>query len=45
MLLSIRLRFASRPGRSLTEIMDKISDEAQRRGMTPQILEDILSEG
>jgi len=31
-----------RPGRSLNEIMDQIGAEAQARGLTPEILEDIL---
>lgn len=32
----------TRPGRSLNEIMDQIGAEAQARGLTPEILEDIL---
>jgi len=41
-LLSIRLRFADRPGRSLTEIMDDASRHAKENGLTPEILESIL---
>ena len=32
------------PGRSIREIMDDCSNEAQRNGMTPEILEEILNE-
>ena len=45
LLLSIRLRsILTRPKKSLSTLMDEISQEAQRNGMTPEILESILSE-
>ena len=45
LLLSIRLRnILTRPKKSLSALMDEISQEAQRNGMTPEILESILSE-
>lgn len=30
--------------KSLTEVMAKISDKAQQRGLTPEILQDILAD-
>lgn len=45
LLLNIRLRAVlTRPKKSLSTLMDEISQEAQRNGMTPEILESILSE-
>ncbi|HXG11031.1 MAG TPA: hypothetical protein VNK04_14830 [Gemmataceae bacterium] len=44
LLLSLRLRDALRPGRSLKELMRDISRKAQERGLTPEILESILHE-
>ncbi|HLX61188.1 MAG TPA: hypothetical protein VKX17_07890 [Planctomycetota bacterium] len=43
-LLSLHLRRAMRSGRPLREVMDSISQKAQERGMTPEILEQILNE-
>ncbi|PYP84262.1 MAG: hypothetical protein DMF61_20410 [Blastocatellia bacterium AA13] len=46
--LLIRLwlqEFATLPSLSLTEVMDLISDRAQSRGLTPEILDSILNEG
>ena len=37
--------FATLPSLSLTEVMDLISDRAQSRGLTPEILDSILNEG
>jgi len=37
--------FATLPSLSLTEVMDLISDGAQSRGLTPEILDSILNEG
>lgn len=44
LLLSLRLREITRPGASLEDIMDEISQSAQRRGLTPEILQEILNE-
>src|SRR5439155_9271767 len=44
LLLSLRLAEAARSGDSLKEIMDQISDRARERGMTPQVLREILGE-
>ena len=35
--------FSTQPGPSLSEVMDMISDRAQARGLTPEILESILN--
>ncbi len=43
-LLSLRLTETTRSKRSLEEVMDDISREAQARGLTPEILEAILNE-
>jgi hypothetical protein len=43
-LLSLRLREATRPGVSLKEFMREISRKAQERGLTPEILQAILDE-
>ncbi len=32
------------PEKTLSEVMEEISDQAQKRGLTPEILEDILSD-
>ena len=46
LLMRLWLReFATPPGLSLTEVMDLISERAQSRGLTPEILESILNEG
>jgi hypothetical protein len=44
LLLSLRLRDAARSGSSLEEVMDEISQNAQRRGLTPELLQEILNE-
>lgn len=36
--------FSTQPNPSLSEVMDVISDRAQARGLTPDILESILNE-
>lgn len=36
---------STQPNMSLSEAMDMISDRAQARGLTPEILESILNEG
>ena len=42
-LLSLRLRdLTIKPRRSLREVMDDMSREAQANGLTPEILESIL---
>ena len=42
-LLSLRLRdLTIKPRRSLREVMDDMSREAQAKGLTPEILESIL---
>lgn len=43
LLISLQLRSSSQqPARSLTEVMDEIGRKAQERGLTPEILEEIL---
>lgn len=42
LLLSIWLREVNKPKRSLLQVMDDIGGKAQARGLTPEILEDIL---
>jgi hypothetical protein len=43
LLLSLRLReLTSRPPRSLNQIMDEIGQQAEARGMTPELLEKLL---
>ena len=44
LLVSLRLREAAVDGKSLVEIMDEISSNAQQRGLTPEILQSILDE-
>ena len=44
-LLSLRLQeLTAPPGRTLQEVMDDISREAEAKGLTPEILETLLSE-
>ena len=42
LLMSLQLRAAARQGPSLSELADEISRRAQERGLTPEILEEIL---
>jgi hypothetical protein len=43
LLLSLRLReLTVRRSRSLQEIMDEIGQQAEARGMTPELLEELL---
>jgi hypothetical protein len=44
LLLSLRLREMTRPGKSLEDVMDEVSRSAQERGLTPEILQSILNE-
>jgi hypothetical protein len=44
MLLSLRLMEVSRIDQSLEEIMSEISRNAQRRGLTPEKLDELLNE-
>ena len=41
-LLSLKLSEAARHPRPLTEVMDEVSRKAQQRGLTPEILEELL---
>jgi nickel-dependent lactate racemase len=43
-LLSLRLKEFARKRRSLEVVMSDISRKAQARGLTPEILNDLLSE-
>ncbi len=43
-LLSLRISEATEPNRSLQEIMREASGEAQKRGLTEEILKEILNE-
>lgn len=43
-LLSLQLEDLVAPKRSLSEIMDAVSENAQARGLTPEILESILND-
>jgi hypothetical protein len=43
-LVSLQLLEASTPRQSLRELMDIISQRAQERGLTEEILQDILKE-
>lgn len=43
-LLSLRLSEVAQPSRSLEQIMREASEEAQTRGLTPEILKEILDE-
>jgi hypothetical protein len=43
LLLKLRLReLTVNPARSLTQIMDEMGQEAETRGLTPEILESLL---
>lgn len=44
LLVNLRLREATRSQRTLRDIMRDISDIAQRRGLTPEMLRSILNE-
>ena len=44
LILSLRLRDVASPGRTLEELMDEMSRIAQERGLTPEILQEILDE-
>jgi hypothetical protein len=44
LLVSLRLRDATRTKSSLKQIMTEISQNAQERGLTPDILQSILNE-
>jgi len=44
LLVSLRLRDATRTQSSLKQIMTEISQNAQERGLTPDILQSILNE-
>lgn len=44
LLVNLRLREVTEPGRSLRAMLQEISRDAQRRGMTPEILQSILDE-
>lgn len=43
-LISLKLTQATREKRSLEEVMDDISQKAQARGLTPEMLDSILNE-
>jgi hypothetical protein len=43
-LLSLKLTQATREKRTIEEVMDDISQKAQERGLTPEILDAILNE-
>ncbi len=45
LLLSLQLTETAQPTRSLRQLMSEASDEAQARGLTPEILASILNEG
>lgn len=46
LLIGLWLReLSTQPNLTLSEVMDLISDRAQARGLTPEILESILNEG
>jgi len=44
LLLSLRLLEVSRARKSLEEVMREISRSAQARGLTPEILDDLLKD-
>ena len=44
LLINLRLREVTAPGRSLRTILLEISRDAQRRGLTSEILQSILDE-
>jgi hypothetical protein len=43
-LLNLRLKELTSPPRPIGEVMSEISREAQERGLTPKILDEILAE-
>ncbi len=43
-LLSLKLGYATRSQKKLAEVMSEISQKAQARGLTPEILDSILNE-
>ena len=43
-LLSLRLTETTRPSQSLEKIMTEIGRKAQERGLTPEILDELLNE-
>lgn len=43
-LLSLWLREFGKPNQSLQGLMDTISTKAEERGLTPEILEDLLND-
>lgn len=43
-LLSLKLSEAARERRPLEEIMSEISRKAQKRGLTPEVLQSLLNE-
>ncbi len=44
LLMGLDIRMMTRSDRTLEQIMDDLSDQAQRNGLTPEILRDILDE-
>ena len=44
MLVNLRLRDATESGKSLRDTMLEVSRNAQRRGLTPEILQSILAD-
>ena len=44
LLVNLRLREVTHSERTLRDIMRDISDSAQRRGLTPELLQSILNE-
>jgi predicted metalloprotease with PDZ domain len=44
LLLSLRIKDATRSGESLEQVMREISRKAQERGLTPEILKSLLDE-
>ena len=45
LLVNLRLRDVIEARRPLQEIMDEVSRRAQKRGLTPEILQSILDKG
>ena len=45
LLVNLRLRDATRSKVSLKEVMREIAQNAQQRGLTPEIMKSILNEG
>jgi len=44
-LVNLRLREATESRKSLRQVMREVSQNAQRRGLTPEILKSILNDG